>query len=340
MERKKILIYLYAAIGDTITALPVVRAILQKHKEDDVKVIVTHYNPGIYQLSIIEDLPERPQVEFVKMNALRSFKVLFERISLCLRFRSEQYNTGYVIMLYNTPRRKRFVFRHIIGIKKLFCTEFFRNFDNILHKSLIKQYRKIGFDFADDDRNLKYPFSREHLQNAEKFFVDLALPQGKIPIALGVSAITANNFSWPLERYFELLIKVVPEYNLFPLFFGAPHEKGKIMPLINAVGGRFISEYKATDAMAIMKHCRFYLGNDTGTMHMADSAGIPCITLFANRGYDYAWHPEGDYHINIIHRQHCGECCNTVCPYGIPAKCIDEISVAEVAAAVDKIMTD
>lgn len=340
MKKQKVLIYLYAAIGDTITALPAVRAILQKHREDELKIVVEYYNANTFQLNILEDLPEKPQVEFVRQYPLRSFKVFFERLKQCLKWRREKYDIGYILILYGTPRKKRFVFRYIVGIKKLFCTDFFRKYDNVLHRSVIKQYEKFGFAFAENTKLLKYPFSNEHLYMAEKFYAELALPQDKIPIAVGVTAVTQANFSWPQERYIEVLKKIIPKYDFFPLFFGAPHEKENIMPLINELGtGRFVSEFKAVDAMAIMSSCRFYLGNDTGTMHMADCAGIPCITLFSNRDYYLAWSPEGEHHINLIHRQPCGECRNSVCPYGTPAKCIAEISIAEVENAVEKIMS-
>ncbi len=341
MERKKILIYLYAAIGDTITSLPAVRAILQKYRNDDIKIVVEYYNPNNFQLNILEELPEKAQVEFVRQYPLRSFRVLFERLKQCLRWRKEKFDIGYILILYGTPWRKRFAFRYVAGIKKLYCTDFFRKYDNVLHKSIVKQYEKFGFKFEECAKKLQYPFSKKHLQIADVFFNKLSLAQEKTPIAVGITAVTQNNFSWSQERYIELLKTIISEYNLYPLFFCAPHERENIMPVLKAIGtGEIISDFKAVDVMAIMSKCRFYLGNDTGTMHMADCAGIPCVTIFCNRDYFMAWSPEGEHHINIIHRQPCGECHLKVCKYGFPARCISEISVAEVAAAVDKIMTD
>jgi ADP-heptose:LPS heptosyltransferase len=73
-------------------------------------------------------------------------------------------------------------------------------------------------------------------------------------------------------------------------------------------------------------------------MHLADSAGIPCITLFSHRDYYKAWFPEGDCHINLIHTQSCGECHLQECKYGTPAKCIMEITIGEVENAVNSIL--
>ena len=49
--------------------------------------------------------------------------------------------------------------------------------------------------------------------------------------------------------------------------------------------------------LAAMKQCRFFIGNDTGTMHMAAAVGLPCVAVFSARGtVPGLWYPLGQGH--------------------------------------------
>ena len=198
---------------------------------------------------------------------------------------------------------------------------------------------RSGMPFLPEENTIRYPLSPELIAKGFERFVKLSIPQGKIPFVMGISGKSHPCMYWPMERYHKLLKTIVPKYNLYPVVIGAPSERETANNLLKSCGsGAFISDLQATEEIAFMKHFQFYLGNDTGTMHLADSAGIPCITLFSNKdGYKY-WFPEGEYHINIIHRQPCGECALGICPMGDPAPCIDSISVDEVESAIVSVL--
>jgi ADP-heptose:LPS heptosyltransferase len=49
-------------------------------------------------------------------------------------------------------------------------------------------------------------------------------------------------------------------------------------------------------AIRAMGACAFHLGNDTGTMHMAASAGIRCVGVYASRNLPGLWFPYGSGH--------------------------------------------
>ena len=49
--------------------------------------------------------------------------------------------------------------------------------------------------------------------------------------------------------------------------------------------------------IAALERCAFYLGNDTGTMHMAVAAGIPCVAVFSSRDFPGNWYPYGNGHV-------------------------------------------
>ena len=204
-----------------------------------------------------------------------------------------------------------------------------------ISESIRLQLEKAGFHFLPEETSICYPLSPRHIENGAKYFSELTVPKGKTPFVMGISGKSNKCMYWPMARYEELLKRIVGKYNLFPIIIGAPSEKEKAESLLDKCRlGAFVCDLRAPDIIAFMKNALFYLGNDTGTMHLADSAGIPCITLFTNKDSYRSWFPEGEHHINIIHQQQCGECKKPICPYGDPAPCIGSITVDEVETAV------
>ncbi|PKO90305.1 MAG: glycosyltransferase family 9 protein [Betaproteobacteria bacterium HGW-Betaproteobacteria-10] len=89
---------------------------------------------------------------------------------------------------------------------------------------------------------------------------------------------------------------------------------------------------------ALLKRCRLLVTGDTGPMHLAVTVETPVVALFAvsdparsGPGYD----PER--HIVIRKWRTCDPCFSKNCPYAEPI-CMDNISVDEVIAAVDRIL--
>lgn len=193
--------------------------------------------------------------------------------------------------------------------------------------------------FLPEEATLRYPLTKKNLLTAENRFSTLDIPKDSIPFVMGISGNSHPSMLWPLDRYDELLKRIVTRHNLYPIITGAPSEKEPAEFLLNSCKrGAFVCDLDAPDLIAFMKHSRFYLGNDTGTMHMADSAGLPCITLFMNKDSYMSWFPEGIYHINIIHRQPCEDCRQRVCPKGTLAPCINAITVEEVESAIEDLL--
>ena len=310
MKRKKILIYQVGVIGDTIISLPVIREIVNRHSRDEVHIMNLHFEQKTFQMSLLEELPGNiASVRFEHFHSIKTVSGLISRIKLFLKIRREHYDTAYLIILYGVAKQLLYSFRFLTGIKHIFPTVFFREKHNNLLESLLIQFEGFGFSFDRNKKLLDYPLSQAHLEKADSYWKRLKIPENRIPVALCITAVTQAKFSWSCENYLELLKKAVPENQIFPVFLGAPEEKQLIQPLLDELQtGAFVSDLKAVELIALLKKCRFYLGNDTGPMHLADSAGIPCITLFSHRDYYKAWFPEGDHHITLIHPQPCGEC--------------------------------
>ncbi|MBE6406521.1 MAG: glycosyltransferase family 9 protein [Lentisphaerae bacterium] len=338
-SKKKILIYHCARIGDTIVTIPVLRNICRQNPNADIDIF--NFQPGSskYHLNLLEELGCFRKISFLSISFDLTADTWFLRAKNLLRFRRERYDAIYVFYICPPPSELwKKLFKFITGTKHLYVVDKTPSGMRI-SEFIRKQMENSGMPFLPEEATIRYPLLQKHLDKGLARYSELSIPEKSTPFVMGISGQGQQCMYWPVDRYQELLKRIIPKHNLFPVIIGAPDEKDVAEKLLSSCGqGAFVSDLQATEVIAFMKHFRFYLGNDTGTMHMADSAGIPCITLFADRdGYKYWW-PEGEYHINILHRQKCEECRLGICPLGNPAPCIDSITVEEVEKAVDSML--
>ena len=88
---------------------------------------------------------------------------------------------------------------------------------------------------------------------------------------------------------------------------------------------------------AFLQRCVAYLGNDTGTMHLAAMVGVPCVALFSARDFPGKWEPYGDRRIIIRKDIECARCMLEVC-LEKRNECLKRIDVEEVFSAGQRVM--
>jgi heptosyltransferase III len=54
------------------------------------------------------------------------------------------------------------------------------------------------------------------------------------------------------------------------------------------------------ESAAAMRNALFFVGHDSGPLHLAAVAGVPCVGIFGNYNKPKWWHPMGHQH-RIIH---------------------------------------
>ncbi|MCO5123553.1 MAG: glycosyltransferase family 9 protein [Rhizobacter sp.] len=139
---------------------------------------------------------------------------------------------------------------------------------------------------------------------------------------------------WPSARLAAVAAALVDEFDLWPVVFGGPEDEAVGATLVRDLG----RGYNAAGALApraaaaAMRACAAYVGNDTGTMHLAASEGVPCVAVFSARDFPGKWHPIGVGHRVIRLRPDCEGCMLERCEQHA-MRCLLDIGVAEVLAA-------
>lgn len=106
---------------------------------------------------------------------------------------------------------------------------------------------------------------------------------------------------WAVENFIALTHRLTAADGPFPeariMVLGAPNERDTALPLLEAFDPSRVIEIfggiSLLGAFACLKRADFYVGNDSGLMHMAAAAGIPILGLFGPT-QDAHYAPFGD----------------------------------------------
>lgn len=138
---------------------------------------------------------------------------------------------------------------------------------------------------------------------------------------------------WAEERYSEVISQLINENGILPIIFGGPEDREK--------GDRLISEWKTginsagqlsvRQSAALLQRCALYVGNDTGTMHLAAAVGTPCVAIFAAIDWIGRWEPFGSKNTVFRKTVECEGCQTADCFNN--HKCLDLVTTNEVFTA-------
>jgi heptosyltransferase-2 len=160
--------------------------------------------------------------------------------------------------------------------------------------------------------------------------------------ALGLGANTAKK-RWPLERFVELRLLVLQEYNPKLVIVGGPDDRDPgdrleaelSHSVINVAGRTTLRQ-----AAAVLRRCRLTVCNDTGPMHLAAAAGSAVVEVSCHPRGGAAKHdtspvvyrPWGVPQAVVQPEQACAPC-QDACKFNQP-HCILGVSVEQVWNAV------
>jgi lipopolysaccharide heptosyltransferase III len=113
------------------------------------------------------------------------------------------------------------------------------------------------------------------------------LPPGLPVVAIGPAANWRGK-QWRAERFAELARLLTAPEGPLPgariAVLAAAHERAQAAPLLSAVASAsvidLVGRIDLLTAVAVLRRCALFIGNDTGLMHIAAAVGIPTLGLF------------------------------------------------------------
>ena len=143
------------------------------------------------------------------------------------------------------------------------------------------------------------------------------------------------NKRWPPERFGALAAAIRDRYGLRSLVLWGPGEEAMASAVVAASHGAAEQAQPTTipDILAVAKSARLMISGDTGPLHLAGAVGTPIVALFGPTRAERNG-PWSSADISITRYDGCVCHYERRCHRGQP--CIDEISVDDVMAAVER----
>jgi heptosyltransferase III len=343
--RKTIFVFRIGNLGDSLVALPSVRKIQQLNPDAKI-VLITEQAPNSYvsTWSVFKLTGVFHDVVFYK-------KELLDIIRVIGSIRKEKNPSLYYLAPHRSieaVRRDKFFFEKICGIKEI------KGFDFLVEPEAIKN--SAGKMMRQEKESLQLLKSindgvtselppRPYIQPSKKDFAKVYSLVPNFSNSVFRIALTPGSKmlskKWPIQRYSDFVNRVLQsDFAVEIIIFGAVEEEYEAnFILTNSLSKRVISLVGKTsigESAAALTLCSVYVGNDTGTMHLASSMGLPCLGIFASRANPGRWEPFGNENTILRKELPCSGCNLETCA-NHANKCLTEITVDNVFQAFSDI---
>lgn len=143
---------------------------------------------------------------------------------------------------------------------------------------------------------------------------------------------------WPTDRFTKMARVLQDKVGGTLFIFGGPQEMEATRNLVRTWGFAIpvAGSLSVRQGIALLKRCNLFIGNDSGTMHMAVSAGIRCVAIFSSRDKPKLWEPYGSGHVVLRKSVPCEGCMMNKCIIH-SNKCINSINIQDILNACKKI---
>jgi heptosyltransferase-3 len=336
-----VFIFRIGHLGDTLASLPAIHRIAELHP--DARLWLITNAPAHASLVTAWDV--------LAHTGLFHAVLFYDRRNpwQLLRLAARCRVTGAELLYYLSPprshaqlRRDRLFFRWACGFKQIAAVPtqtslVLRDADGqllIMPREAERLLRSVdSAGIAPEPPYLRPPARAE--RKAEECLHEAA---GRPLVGIGPgSKMPAKK--WFLERYIELCKRIrLQRPDIVMVVFGGPEDREAGDAILQAVGAEHIlnlaGRTDVIESAAALRHCGMYIGNDTGTMHLAATMGVPCIAIFTSRDNRDTWSPWGDAHVILRRDLPCSGCLLERCERE-RMRCLDLISVDDVWAEVE-----
>lgn len=336
-------------LGDTLLSLPAISAIRGRHPDHRVVLLTERQPAGSGYVSSWDVLG--PTGWFDGVMFYTPVQTIRERLSTMLslaeRIRELRPELVYDLAPERTlyqSRRDRFFFQWIAGVHE------YRGGGSLIKPSIDKQgflprlepeWRRLLRIVRTDTEsmNFRLPIPKAELHRVQELIREEGLNEKIKLLAIGPGSKMPAKV-WSRSRFLDLGRRLLLGYPDIYLLVVGGNEDASVGEELCAAWGRqslnLAGRLSIYGTAAVLQRCLAYVGNDSGAMHLAGVAGIPCIGLFSARDCPGQWEPQGQGHVILRHETECAGCLLMVCPYN--NKCLDLISVDEVTRAVANVL--
>jgi ADP-heptose:LPS heptosyltransferase len=349
-EAKRILVFRIGQLGDTLVALPALRAIRDTFPLAHISLL-GNVDQGGLQVTPKQILPANGLIDDWISYPSTSTGAFSARLQLLKKLRRGRYQT----LVYLAPCRRTLsnvrrdlLFFRLAGIRSVIGEKGFVGLPSKSGAGLptvaneadhLLQRLSLGGITVPSAGMAKFPLDlTEEEQRAANLWWHKNVPAIVAGRVVGFGP--GSNWPakvWPEERFLEVGHELIQTKEIFPVIFGGPEDRelGKRLLTSWGWGANAAGELPVRHAAAALSHCRLYVGNDTGTLHLAAAVGCTCVAITPALDWPGHWSPYGAGHTVLRRSVPCEGCLLQLCEQQ-GMRCLKEILVADVVKACTK----
>lgn len=339
--QQKVLVYLFGSLGDSIVAIPALRAIRRRFPEAEI-VMLQNLEESLVRASQV--IPDGLVDRYLSYNSKADrFAKPAEFYRLWRTLRRERFTAAAYLIMSERPEkavmRDRLFFRSagirdLYGFHPIASAELYPFEPNgrpamSKHEAVFKLERLardgIGSVPGSDLETPMLEPSPAELAEIDEWLTLRRKDKNAPLVSIGPGCKQEVN-AWPLENFVTLGSRLTRETPCELIVVGGKAEFEIGERLVAAWGGGInaAGAFSVRQSAALLKRCEFHLGLDTGTTHLAAAVGTRCFAIFGGRNNPGMWYPIGG-HTVVHHPVACAPCRSLTCPVkGHP--CMTEIS--------------
>jgi len=355
LNYQNILIFRIGHLGDSLVALPALWAIRKAFPAAHITLLTNIDVKNPHYISPRNILPQSGLID-----SWLSFPTTSQRteklralVRLLVDLRREKYDA----LIYLMPRmrnrrqidRDRNFFRlagisNILGMRYLsensLDTEIPKPVPSVTSEAefLCDLLENCGIPIDKSERNTVLLLTDRELAAANSILTpEIDTHTGKTLI--GVAPGTKwESKKWSADRFESVVARLIAEHSCYPIVFGGAEDHSLGNHLISrwGIGLNTAGRMNVRESAALLGRCDLYLGNDTGTMHLAAAMNTPCVAIFSAIDWRGRWHPFGTRNRIFRKTVEC-EGCNTPHCFN-DHKCLKLIEEADVYSACEALL--
>lgn len=165
-------------------------------------------------------------------------------------------------------------------------------------------------------------------------------PPAPAPLRIGIcpGAEYGPAKRWPIERFAEAARQFAARTDVKYVLFGTKAERDVGQALEAAMEGlaceNLIGRTSLAELIEALRVCHVLLTNDTGTMHLAATLGLPTVSIFGSTEPQLT-RPLGASHTILRHHVECSPCFLRECP--LDFRCMTSVAPERAADALARI---
>ena len=347
-DSPRALVYRPGSLGDTLVALPAVAAIRRRFPDHRLTLLTESQVTGSGRVSPWTILEQTGWFDTVHFYAVRPTAVRdrLRNVALAMRLREAGYAEIISLAPPRTARQLRVdssIFRGVVGGRRYHAARHpvrpdgprGADLEPVDHEGLrlLQIVDPLASDVPLVDFHLAVPADEQ--AGTDQLLQKIGVQPGQVLVAVGPGS-GRQATTWPEERFAAVGRALLQQFrNVVLLAIGGSRDRLLCDQLCAAWGPRshnLAGQLSVFGAASALARCATFIGNDSGPMHLAAMAGVPCVAIFSARNAPGQWHPFGPHHIVLRERPECAGCMLDDCVRE-GKRCLTRIQIGPVVRA-------